>query len=231
MRSLFVILFSLSFFAIGQNNEDAELWTGVSLRYDVNKALKIGYDTQVRMDRNMINFSQYYNELQAEYELTSDLDVGVAYRLSLKDNFDYRFMENRFVVNLEYAIKAKKLGLRLKTRGRYQNAFNRLTVINDQVQPDIEQTLRLKFNLQYENDLFKRIIPFIEYELFKPIYEGISTSFIEAYRIAGGIKLDLPKKHAFEFAYIYDHTVPEAFSRHIYAVQYKYEITNKLFKK
>jgi hypothetical protein len=231
MKKVLFLFSFLPLFILGQNNTDAELWTGISLKYEFDNSLKLGYETQLRLDRNMSTLSNYYNELQAEYEVFKNVDIGIGYRRANKNNTEFIAAENRIVFNLEHAIKAKKLGLRFKTRARYQTEFDRLTTINDQFYPNVNQSVRLKFNLQYENDAFKRFTPFVEYELFKPIFPSELFSFIEAYRIGGGIKIDLPKKHAFEVNYIYDYTLRNNFSRHIYVIQYSYEITDKLFRR
>ena len=231
MKAIISIFILLPFISFGQNKNDAELWTGISLQYDASKKLSFGYDAQTRFDKNFSNLKTFFNEIEAEYEILNDVDFGISYRYSQRFKTDYFENDNRIALNLSYGFKLSETGLKFKARGRYQWGFDRLTAINEYIYPENEYELRLKLNLKYENDAFKRIIPFVEYEMFKPILDSPNINFLTAYRIAGGLKFDLVKKHEFEISYIFDRTIQTGETSHIYAIKYAYEITDKLFKK
>lgn len=232
MRYLLTLLFFNSIFAFTQVKSDALLWTGLGIDIKPIKKLRLKYESQLRFDKNCSSFYTYYNELAIDYELFKKFELGGNYRYSRQKAAFFK-NDNRFCLNAKYTVKLKKLGLRIKTRARYQFSFDRISQINNIIYPEYENTFRLKFDLKYKNDALKRIQPRLFYELFKSL-EPYNTKKgqLNAYRIGVGIDLDLPKRQELSFKYMYDHNQHLAHSiAHIYMIQYNYSLKLKSKKK
>ena len=227
------LLISILFFSFGGfgQTKDAELWTGLALRADFNKKWSIKYETQGRFYKNASTLKTYYNEVSTKYEVIKNLNLGLSYRYSRKNKETHYTGQNRLCFNVDYGIKIAKTGLKFKTRARYQYGFDRLSVINDVIYPEIGSTFRWKFDLKYSIKDFKRISPFVGTEIFKGIQPAESVG-LDAYRIYAGLDFDLPARHELNIKYIFESeqsAVP--FSSHIYAIQYTYALSSKIFKK
>ena len=205
---------------------DAHLWTGVGLSYKINDKFSVDYKTQTRFYKNVSTLRVYFNQIGGSFKITDDFKVALDYRFSRKKKNDAYFVsENRFMLNAIYGYSVKPIQTKFSVRARYQNGFDRLTTINDVITPNISNMFRLKLTAKYKNRDFKRVQPFVSYEMFKsldaePIKFGINT-----HRMKLGVLLDLPKKHEVKLAYIFQKnngSIPEI--RHIYTIQYTYSL-------
>ncbi len=230
MKKILVVLSILSGTAFSQQ-VDAELWLGAAVKADINKKLSLKYETQTRFNQNATRIKTYYNELSIDYELIKNLEIGTTYRYSRRNRDTYYLGDNRICLNLSYDKKITDLGFKFKARARYQYSFDRLTIINNLIFPDTENMFRLKLELDYKNDAFKRFLPRVGYELFKS-FNPIKAQGISAYRLYAGLDLDLPARHEISLKYIYEKDFGSTQQiNHIYMVQYGYSLPSKLFKK
>jgi len=230
IKKLFIgiILFSTATF--GQV-VDAELWTGLGLKANINKKISLKYETQTRFNQNVSQLKTYYNELSADYELAKTFSVGLSYRYSRRNRLTHYVGDNRFLINAEYSKKLGETGLRFKARARYQHSFDRLRPINNLIFPDVSQVFRLKLDLCYRNDKFKRISPSLGYEYFKTFNPSTVTG-PNSFRLYTAVDFDLPARHEISLKYIYERDFGNIQTiNHIWAIQYNYSLSNKLFKK
>lgn len=224
---LFVVSFSFNGFT---QVVDAELWTGIAVNADIAKNWGVKYETQTRFNKNVSSLRQYYNEVSVEYEFLKNTEFQVDYRYSRKSNEGFFTPENRICLNLSYSTDIGKLPLEISSRVRYQNAFDRLQVINETIYPDVNQVFRWKFDLEYEK--FKRFRPSIGYEYFKQIHPIGSTGFLDGYRGYVNVNIDLPARHEFDIRYVFEREYRTAVQDfHMYVVQYSYTLDKDLFKK
>ena len=219
----------VAFYGHGQSN-DAELWTGIALKADVAKDWSVSYETQTRFHKNISTLRQYYNEISVEYEFFKNAEIQLDYRYSRKKDEGYYTPENRFCLNLGYSKDIGKLPLELSSRIRYQHAFDRFQVINETIYPDIRQTFRWKFDLEYEE--FKRVRPSIGYEYFKTLDAQGTGGFLDGYRGFINVNFDLPDRHEFDLKYIYEREYRSTVQDfHIYMIQYSYTLDDDWFKR
>jgi len=226
-----LILFSLitmSFISFSQT-EDAHLWTGVGLNASLNKKFELNYKTQTRFYKNATTLRVYFNQLGFSYKITKGLNVRMAYRFSRKLKKDTYFAsENRFAFNLSYGYKVKAIGTKFTARLKFQNGFDRLKPINAVIYPNITNKLRIKLTAKYKHKDFKRIQPYMSYEFFKSL-DSQPIEFSIAQRFTGGLFLDLPHKNELKLAYIYQRNNGDIIeTRHIYMIQYTYNLGNLL---
>lgn len=227
-----VLVFSFFSLCAFSQTEDAALWTGIGIKANLSKKLSLKYETQARFFKNISTLQNYYNELSVDYGVAKGLDLGVTYRYARKNSGFYYRGENRIAADASYRIKFSDLGLRIKARARYQFSFDRLSVINNVIYPDFNNTFRFKLDARYNNDNFKRIIPYVGCEVFKAIHPVSNQPGLDAYRLFGGVNFDLPARHELGLKYIYEleFRSTEQLS-HIYVIQYNYQLPNKWFKK
>lgn len=222
-----ILLFFIPFQLLAQQN-DAWLWTGAAVKYELNKDIRIDYETQVRLNNNWSNLSHYYNEISLKYEPFKGADLKGTYRYSRKEDEGYYFPENRF--NLDFAYGIKYQGFKTGLRARYQYAFDRWRTYQSYVNIDRKTTFRIKWEANYEFDGFKRIQPFCTAEWFTVMNEN-TFGQTDAYRLGLGIDLDLPAKHAVKIGYQFEKEFRSTeMNGHIFVVQYAYTLTNKMFK-
>lgn len=205
--------------------EDAHLWTGAGVSVSVDKKLSFGYETQTRFYKNASTLRVYLNQFGSSYKITKNFKVGLDYRFSRKKKDYYFVSENRIMLNAAYGFKVSPINTKFTVRARYQNSFDRLKVINESISPDFSNVVRLKFVAKYKFPDFKRIRPFLGCEYFKSLDAEPIAFSADAYRIMGGIDLDLPKKHEVKLNYIFQKSngsTPEI--RHVYSIQYTYNL-------
>ncbi len=210
---------------------DAHLWTGIGLDASINKKIDISYKTQTRFYQNVSMLRVYYNQIGVSYKITKDLDAEFNYRFSRKRKKDFYFeSENRLMLNLSYDYKIDAISTKLSFRLRYQNSFDRIKPINDVIYPNISNKIRFKTTAKYKNKNFKKIQPYISYEIFKSL-DAEPIEFSLAQRYAGGFHLDLPNKQELKLAYIYQRNNGSIIEiRHIYMIHYTYSL-GKLLKR
>lgn len=224
MRILSLIIILSSTISFSQD-KDAMLWTGAGIRAKLVKRLYANYETQTRFYKNVTSLSQYYNEAGLKYEPLKGMSVSFAYRYSRKNREGYYTGENRVSLGVAYSYKVDPLSIRIKARAKYQNSFTRLGVINNVIYPDFKNMFRMKFDIKYKNDNFKRIQPFISYEFYHALQPINEISKIDSYRFSCGIDLDLPSKNEVSIFYIYETENRSVINQnHIYGIQYTYSL-------
>ncbi len=230
-RIIFTVGLLTSFYAQGQII-DAHLWTGAGVNASLNKKIELGYKTQTRFYQNVNSLRVYFNQLSFSYKLSKGLKVRIAYRFSRKKKqYTYFASENRFVFDASYGYKVNAIGVKFLARARFQNAFDRLKPINDVIYPNINNKFRIKLTARYKYKDFKRIQPYISYEFFKSL-NSQPVEFSLAQRFSAGLFFDLPFKNELKLAYIYQKNNGNIIEiRHIYMIQYAYNLGNLLRKK
>lgn len=220
MKKALLIISILACTAGIAQNKDANLWTGFGTDLGITKDFSIEFESQVRFDQNVGRMRQVYGELGANYQIVDGLEAGLIYRYSRKNNSDFYFNENRFCLDASYAYRME-FGLLLKTRMRFQHAFDRFKEVNG-VYPRRKNVYRWSFKFGYKNKEFKLIQPYVGFELFHALNPKNETGdFLDTYRLKGGFLLDLPKRHSVKVFYIYEHENRTNDNlAHIYGVQY-----------
>ncbi len=224
MKYLLATLLFVSSFSFSQD-KDAMVWTGLGLRAKLVKHLDIKYETQTRFYKNASTLAQYYNELGLKYAPVRGLAFSTVYRYSRKNQEGYFSGENRISLGTSYSYKLDPIPLRVKVRLKYQHSFDRMGIINETIYPSIKNMLRFKVNLKYKNNDFKRVQPFISYEIYHAINPKNSISPIDTYRFSAGIDLDLPFKNELSIYYMFENEYRSSIQQnHIFGIQYTYSL-------
>lgn len=230
MKKLALFFILLPIFPLAQES-DAQFWTGSAVKVRIIKNLSAYYETQLRFDQNISRFNQYYSELGTKYEVLDGLNLGLIYRYARKNSGDYFFNQNRFCVDASYGLDLFA-GFSLKTRARYQHAFDRFKTVNN-VLPDEKSVYRQSFKLSYRHSEFKLIQPYIGGEIFHALQPtNESAGFLDTYRLKTGFVIDLPKRFEIKAFYTFEkeNRTIDNFN-HIYGVQLNWEVKKKLIRK
>lgn len=120
---LFVIAFTGVLAAHAQErpieyDHSREVWTGFTLKKDLNKKFSVNFDDQIRITEGSsirVNFM----EAGIKYKFVKNAAFKVQYRYSIRNN-----MRNtkRLSFDLSYKWKIKPANLEIKYRARFQNA-------------------------------------------------------------------------------------------------------------
>ena len=228
MRSLSLLILLFGSIVYGQK-KDAHLWTGLGLDMDITKKISVDFETQSRFDQNASKLNQLYFELGSSYKVIKGVKLGFIYRYARKNSGDYFFNQNRFCLDLSYRYRLD-FGITIKTRARYQHAFDRFSIVNE-IYPNKKNLYRQSFKISYLNKDFKLISPFIGTEFFYALQPKNPYSSLDTYRLKAGFVLDLPKRHSVKVFYTFEHEHRSVDNlSHIYGVQYNYSF-KALYKK
>lgn len=225
VRTIIFCAFALGFaqFAFSQVQND-EQWFGVQLSQPV-RDFDISYEQQIRTTYGLAYVDDYFNELGVRYKFNKYLRAKLNYRFSYKEPVVEPRIAHRF--NLDVQLRYKIEDLRLEWRPRLQTRFNR----SDE-RDGMETTWYERHKWTAEYKLSKRFYPYMGFEIFRPLNDPQSLHRIDQWRYYLGLNLDLKKRHAFDFFYIYQTNlddVPRTIT-HMAAVQYSYTL-KKIKKK
>ncbi|MDB3907290.1 DUF2490 domain-containing protein [Crocinitomicaceae bacterium] len=136
------------------NTRGNELWTGISIKYKLNKKLQFNLDQQVRMSQNMQAIRSSFFEFGARYKWNKYVSTKVQYRYTIRNE---QRNVNRFTVDAIAKWKWKSADLKFSYRTRFQHA---MVVYTGQPFTYLRNRLRMSY---YG---FKRLEPFLSYENF-----------------------------------------------------------------
>ncbi len=228
MIKLITIIFLCLSLKIGFSQiQDANLWTGIGVESKLLKNWSAAFEAQSRFNKNISALKTTYLEISTDYNVVKSLDIGLGYRFSRRETYPNYTLDNRLFLVLKYKIDfLEKENLTLKVRYKYQYDFDRLTAINEYIQPEMSATNRVKIELEYD---FKKIKPFIENEWFYSKYDN-SWGF-QTLRISPGFSYKFNKRINFSFKYIHERNYNKILEiDHIYSVTVNYKLKGKLLK-
>lgn len=174
-----LLLLPLKSWSQDLNTRDNELWTGISLKYKLNKKVQFSLDQQVRMSQNMRAVRSNFFEFGARYKWNKYLSTKFQYRYTIRN--DQRNV-NRYTLDNTFKWKWKKADLKFAYRNRIQHAKVVYTG-----QPFTY--LRNRVRLSYYG--FKKIEPFVSYENF---FKLIDHNEFRGNRYVAGADIRLKKE-------------------------------------
>lgn len=211
------------------DNKDLALWNSIGIKYSPIKNLKLGVEQHLRVKEDISVTDEYFTEVQAEYEIIKNLEIGGAVRfIRENDNvgriqgFEKHF---RYQFDLSYKldlIKRFDIGFRL----RYQN--KRETGLDESIEIIPRETLRFKTSFDYN---FRKwpLDPEFAVELFNRKNDGaslINDAKLSRYRLTFGTSYNLNKFGKFSVYYRFQENtrIDNDFQTKIIGLQYTYSI-------
>lgn len=146
--------------------QDFEFWSGVELKYKINKKWSATLEEQLRLRDNAKNVDIYFTELGLNYKFDKHFDLGFNGRF-IRDNDDFgkiQGYENHFRWNADLSYSHKISDFDFKYRFRYQTK-NELGI--SELQGDIpSNVVRFKYGVDYNFKSWK-LDPEFSTEIFK----------------------------------------------------------------
>jgi hypothetical protein len=216
----FLLFFLICLFqeSRGQNENDAGLWTGMSIGLDLRKGLKWEIAPQIRFDQNMSRVSGAFSDFGIEKKLHDNLDLSIEYRGGLRRNDDFYEGRHRFSTGL--SAKADLKDFRFSYTIRYQLS-PRLNGGEGDV--DLKNVLRQKFGLKYGG--IKKYEIATSFEVFA---DGDEAGFSD-WRWQGSVERKFSKRKFLSLGYLIQKNLYDLNMDFVVVVSYKYEL--KSFKK
>lgn len=213
-------LFFLPLLVFSQN--EGKIWTEVGVAGKITKELEWGADVTMRF--GSYGLETFFPQASVKYKVTKWFRPSIDYRfIADREIQGYYSFSNRINLNAEFRHNFDRLYL--KSRIRYQYAFNRLSN-SDSYDPEFDQAFRFKLEAKYDvNDFF--LSPIISGELFYDPQYGPYGQRINKLRAFAGFDLDLNSAHNISFGYLYDTRVnlPNPRDRHVLSFNYSYDLS------
>jgi hypothetical protein len=218
-KSVISLLLLCSFNSmIGQNENDAGLWTGLSIGLDLGKGLNGEIAPQLRFDENMSRVSGVFSDFGIEKKIHDNLDLSLEYRGGLRRNDDFYEGRHRFSSGLTAKTDIKEF--RLAYTIRYQLS-PRLSGGEGDV--DLKNVLRQKVGLKYGG--IKKYEFATSFEVF---IDGEETGFSD-WRWQGSVERKFSKRKFLSLGYLIQKNLYDLDMDFVVVVTYKYDL--KSFQK
>ena len=126
MRTSFRLLvllgtcFALSVVSAFAQQDDAGLWSSVTIKHKVTRRMSVSLSEQIRMHQNVSEVEQFFTDAGVDYEFIPAFKVSVNYRLTSKNQLTYYSTRHRFYVDLSYKQKLKPIAISLRQRVQSQ---------------------------------------------------------------------------------------------------------------
>lgn len=207
---LLVIQSTISTLVYSQIAQDNELWTGLTLKHDLNDNWRLDFEEELRFDEGITKMKTAFSEIGLRRRLTTNWTIKANYRYSIRPqksnkdrwNLDLSFDKDigQTPFQFDYRLRGQS--------GRTIGALNRRYEIRNRLQ------LKAKFS--------KTVRPSIGTEW---LY-SLSKSEFRQYRLSAGVEFRISKKLDVEVLYHYqrEFNVQSPALNHIFGVQMAYEI-------
>jgi Protein of unknown function (DUF2490) len=205
-----ICLFQVSW---GQNENDAGLWTGLSVGLDLGKGLTGEIAPQIRLDENMSRISGAFSDFGIEKKLHDNLDLSLEYRGGLRRNDDFYEGQHRFSSGLTAKLDVKKFRLAYTVRYQLSPSLN-----GGDRDVDIKNVLRQKVGVKYGG--------IKKYELatsFEVFVDGEESGFSD-WRWQGSVERKFSKRKFLSLGYLVQKNLYDLNMDFVVLMTYKYEL-------
>ncbi|MBL4754590.1 MAG: DUF2490 domain-containing protein [Flavobacteriales bacterium] len=185
----FGILFILWVGVVSAQNNDAQLWTWVSIQKKINKRMEVSLEQQLRLDNNISAIGNVFTEASLSYRFNKYVRYTVNYRYINRGQREGGFISgNRYTGDLRLRYKMKPFIITY--RNRMQREFRN----------ELKGVREITFNrnkLEVALDLDKKFSPFFAFE----IYYHFNKSEFNKNRYTLGVDFDLKNRNEFSLYY------------------------------
>ncbi|HRH66916.1 MAG TPA: DUF2490 domain-containing protein [Bacteroidia bacterium] len=220
IRSGLKLAFYLLFLGLSgglKAQDDAGLWTSVSLQHKFTQQWAGAVSEQFRLFDNCSRVDQFFTDLSLEYNITKKLKASLNYRLISKNNETYYSTRHRFYLDLSYKLKIDPLVISL--RERIQEQFRDIHSSETGKVP--EWYSRTKLNVKF--DLNRKYTPYLATEMFYVIDNAKETDrVIDRYRYEAGVDYEINLKHSINLFYLIQHSLVSPANDYIIGIGYTF---------
>jgi len=156
-----LILLFASLLGTGQVKNDGELWTGTTIKFDINKRFRLDASYQYRSDFGPFQKKQSFGQIGLRFKVAKWFLIRPSYRLTRMPDFNDD--SDRFA--LDFILRGKYSDWKFKYRFRTQYH----TAVNQ-----VDRALMFRSKVTAAYNLSKKIDPVVSWEMFSPIETGAS---------------------------------------------------------
>lgn len=195
---LTAILF-LQYGALAQY-KDFETWLDLGLNKKMSDKLSIGFEESIRLNQNSGSLNNLNSTLGIDYEITDFLEIGLAFRLTLKNRPNGYYFKHRGSIDLSFKKEINQYKITYRNRTQLEKDY----YINNQEDLYPQMVNRNRLKLSY-NIRGKRTDPYIAIESFHLLNQP-NFYQLEAGRIYFGLSRKFPYELKFNLSFIYEKT-------------------------
>jgi len=206
--------------AAGQTN-DAELWSGVSIKKKITKDITGSLEQQVRLDQNISSPKNIFTEARVSYRFNKIFKYSVSYRFINRNQVEDGYVTgNRFTGDLRVRYKMKPLVFTYRNRMQREYRMEELGV---------RQINYNRNKLALALDLDKKFSPYISFE----IYYHLNKEEFNKNRYTVGVDFDLKNRNELSVFYRLqqDYNVNNPVNAYIIGIGFSHSLKGALFKK
>ncbi len=219
MRRAAIILMLVAYWsgALAQHS-DMRLWAGASVRYTVNKKLRLTLEEEVRLRENAGRIDKLNTEFTAGYRLGNLFEAGLLYRL-IADYKPEGYFGLRHRISLIAGLEKNLSGWECSVKGSFQQTFGNINRSEGWNVP--ERYLRAEAEVAHEV-ISKKTKPFVNLEMLCRLPAG-KPCFIDEYRVTAGIQFRIDKRNRIDVFYRLQQElqVADPLTGHIIGIRYR----------
>lgn len=231
---LFLGLFCLIFSATVEAQSDLSNWTGAEAKFDLNKDWTIALEAQSRTDLKLGRIDALLLSPSIKWNPMKHLEAGLSYRLTsvpYSSSTTNRVEKHRITADFNF-VKIEKFFLKKKTRVGMSLRLRGTT--EQQAEKRTENTLRLKFKLEYnlpktKLDLFASTELFYSFQrdLVYTFTEVQSVNAIGKYRVKLGMSYPIAKQHTVKLFGMNQWRYPDGTNEIVVGLGYSFSFKTK----
>lgn len=213
---------------------DVSNWTSAEAKFDLSKDWTIGVEAQSRTDLKLGRFDALLLSPSIAWKPMKHLEGGLSYRLTsvpYSNSTTNRVEKHRITADLNFVKieklfmkKKSRLGMSLRLRGTTEHQVERRT----------ENTLRLKFKLEYnlpktKLDLFASTEVFYRFQrdLVYTFTDVQSINAIDKYRVKFGMQYPLGDQHSIKLFGMNQWRYPDGRNELVVGLGYSFSLKAK----
>lgn len=221
------LLVLISNYCIGQNNNDAGLWTGIGVQKEIIKDFDASFEQEIRLHNNLSNVNTVLTQLGTSYRFNKYFTAGLAYRYMQRNSLESGFgARHRWMLNATFRYKFNPFMLSWRVRFQTQN--------NEPYKDFNERipTTHIRDKIALKLDLDEPIMPYVGYEIWTAL-NGTESGTIDNMRFSLGAEFELGKNSELQVGYLNDRETlgTPAVRSHILALGFSFSIPDKKKKK
>jgi len=217
LAGLFILVPLLS---LGQQ-QDLQLWTRTSLKYDLNKKSRIYIEEELRFKNNIRHLSKLHTELGWRQKLSKQWKISGYYRLTnLRDSKGY--FENRHRLSLQATWQPPVNILNFWISPRLQYTWHDFSRSPDWRIP--EKYFRCEAGVS-KKSINGKFEPHADVEAWYALRTG-TVNIIDQYRLTLGLEYKIDRNRRWDFFYRYQQEIQvnDPLTAYIVGVAYTYLI-------
>lgn len=231
VNSLFLGFICLMCSTTVEGQSDFSNWAGVEAKFDLSKDWKVGVEAQSRTDLKLGRFDALLLSPSISWELAKHFEADLSYRLTsvpYSNSTTNRVEKHRITADFSF-VKIEKFFLKKKTRLGMSLRLRGTT--EHQAEERTENTLRLKFKLEYnlpktKLDLFASTEVFYRFQrdLVYTFTEVEAVNAIDKYRVKFGIQQPLGDQHSIKLFGMHQWRYPDGTNEIVIGLGYSFSL-------